>query len=191
MALGVVAALAVLGAGCSGGGDASGSPATTTAGVVPGSVYTAGGTSVVIEPPVTFVADASAQQVVDGLADRLPADDDVRACLVQRLGADRDLLGRVQQGVAPASPEFSRIGDLLLNCQAAVKLAPAFADGVNDAHDGALNDGQVRCLRDGYAALSPGDRDVLVSGGLDPKGSLASKAGATMTALLQACQVAS
>lgn len=82
----------------------------------------------------------------------LSLDEDEAACVADRMAAD------------PALTERDAVED----CAQLLVFGPQLAAGLREDFPGVYSDEQLTCLVGAYAALSPEDGQLLVSGGLNP-----------------------
>jgi hypothetical protein len=98
------------------------------------------------------------------------------------------LLTRVKAGVAPNTPDFRALTELMLRCRQAVTFGKQFVANIAADHP-ELSDEQRRCLQNAFGSLAPADLDALLGAGLSPDGSEAPRGVAVMNELLSGCGV--
>lgn len=136
---------------------------------------------------VIGAASAQSRVVVERASGVLVLKPIEAACVVGRLDAAPDLRGRV--GDDPVrSPAFQELSDLAADCVRRTTGALGFANGVQEQAAGTLSVEQLECLRDAYAALSPGDLGDIVRSGLVPASPVPG-AAARLAELMAGCGV--
>jgi len=153
-------------------------------------VLSAGGTTSLLEPSVTFaVGDPTAAQVFDGLAVQLPmSSDEERACAANALVLDGALFGRVRGGVAPNSDDLRALSAIVAQCRISTTAASQFAEDFAADHPGTTPEQQA-CLHDRFGKLTTADVDALLGAALTPPGSAPSVGAEILAKLLADCGV--
>jgi len=128
--------------------------------------------------------------VIADIRAQLPFDDDVVACLTDRLATDQDLLRRTSKGLSTDQPEYAEVLDLGTQCTQAVVFAPQFAQNVQAQSGGTLTADQMACLTQAYRTLTKDDLQQILNAAMSPTATDRAEQGAKTDALITGCGVA-
>lgn len=160
--------------GCSSHPPATAAPSPSTehgiqgASTVPNSVVSTTLPPISVPQPAESAPRAEAEAVVDVGSDGLGLEGDERSCLVDKLAADGELLGKLRPGVVRGSVEYQSLARLAQRCIDGSRSARPFAAAAQEAAGGKLSDSTVDCLAAAYRNLSPDDATALTDGSVNP-----------------------
>ncbi len=151
------AVLAIVPLGCSNGGDSEdvADPTTTTlAGEAAPGEWARVGPAATTEP-ADLEAYEAAREDVGAVADQIPQGEGVGDCVAATAAGDDGLRAALEAAGAGDPGSLDLVLEAAAVCSQAAVAAPAFAEEQQRASGGTLTEGELVCLRDGYAALDP------------------------------------
>jgi len=156
-------------------------------GVSPGESSVAGGSGSVAGSSGVGTGSPPGTLAPAELAAKAPGSPDLQRCVQARLLADPALASALgsDPSASPRSDDWAR---LVSGC-AQSSMADRFAASVSLGVPGGLSGEQLRCVRDGFAGLSPEAMGSVVQAGLNPDAVSVPAASGPLGALLSGCGV--